>query len=237
MPNKTNFLLSVVIPVYNEKNTIEEIVSRVRKSGVENIEIVVVDDKSNDGSRKILARLYKDGQIDSLILKKKNEGKGSALRLGFTAAKGKMIVIQDADLEYNPREYGKLIAPIVDGVADVVYGSRFVGSEAHRVVYYWHYLANKLLTMFSNMCTNLNLTDMETGYKVFRSEVLRGIDLREKSFGIEPELTAKVAKMRARIYEVGISYQGRTYEEGKKIGMKDAVRAVWAIVKYNFLVG
>jgi len=225
--------LSVVIPVYNEEKTIEKVISQVRNSGVKNIEIVVVDDKSVDGTRVILGKLYKDKQIDQLILKKENAGKGSAIKLGFKKATGEMIIIQDADLEYHPSEFPKLIKPIEDGLADVVYGSRFQGSEAHRVVYYWHYLANTLLTLLSNLFTNLNLTDMETGYKVFRSEVLKDIDLQENSFGMEPEITAKIAKKKVKIYEVGISYHGRTYEEGKKIGLKDAFRAVYAIVRYN----
>jgi glycosyltransferase involved in cell wall biosynthesis len=227
--------LSVVIPVYNEEKTIEKVVSQVRKSGVKNIEIIVVDDKSQDKSRSILAKLYKAKKIDQLILKKENAGKGSAIRMGFAKAKGEMIIIQDADLEYHPSEFPKLIKPIEDGLADVVYGSRFQGSEAHRVVYFWHFLANNLLTTFSNVFTNLNLTDMETGYKVFKAEIIKDITIEENSFGMEPEITAKIAKKKARIYEVGISYHGRTYEEGKKIGLKDAFRAVWAIFKYNVL--
>jgi glycosyltransferase involved in cell wall biosynthesis len=227
--------LSVVIPVYNEEKTIEKVISQVRDSGVKNIEIVVVDDKSVDGTRAILAKLYKDKKIDQLVLKKENAGKGSAIKLGFKKATGEMIIIQDADLEYHPSEFPKLIKPIEDGLADVVYGSRFQGSEAHRVVYFWHYLANTLLTLLSNIFTNLNLTDMETGYKVFKADILKDIDLQENSFGMEPEITAKIAKKKARIYEVGISYHGRTYEEGKKIGLKDAFRAVYAIVKYNIL--
>lgn len=227
--------LSVVIPVYNEEKTIKAVIDQIKKSKVEDIEIVVVDDKSTDNTRKILSKLYKEKQIDKLILKKENAGKGSALKIGFKSAKGAMIIVQDADLEYHPKEYEKLVQPIEDGLADVVYGSRFIGSEAHRVVYFWHFLANNLLTLLSNIFTNLNLTDMETGYKLFRSETLKQIDLEENSFGIEPEITAKVAKMKARIYEVGISYHGRTYEEGKKIGLKDAFRAIWAIFKYNVL--
>lgn len=225
--------LSVVIPVYNEEKTIETVIKQIKDNSVNDTEIVVVDDKSKDGTRPILARLYKDKKIHQLVLKKENGGKGSALKLGFKKATGNIIIIQDADLEYHPKEYKKLIQPIEDGLADVVYGSRFQGSEAHRVVYYWHYLANTLLTLLSNIFTNLNLTDMETGYKVFKADIIKQIDLQENSFGIEPELTAKIAKMKARIYEVGISYHGRTYEEGKKIGMKDAFRAVYAIVKYN----
>lgn len=225
--------LSVVIPVYNEEKTIETVIKQIEDNTVNNTEIVVVDDKSQDGTKPILAKLYKQERIQQLILKKENGGKGSALQIGFKKATGDIIIVQDADLEYHPKEYKKLIQPIEDGLADVVYGSRFQGSEAHRVVYFWHYLANTLLTLLSNMFTNLNLTDMETGYKVFKADIIKSIDLQERSFGIEPELTAKIAKMKARIYEVGISYHGRTYEEGKKIGLKDAFRAVYAIVKYN----
>lgn len=225
--------LSVVIPVYNEEKTIETVIKQIEDNTVNNTEIVVVDDKSQDGTKPILAKLYKQERIQQLILKKENGGKGSALQIGFKKATGDIIIVQDADLEYHPKEYKKLIKPIEDGLADVVYGSRFQGSEAHRVVYFWHYLANTLLTLLSNMFTNLNLTDMETGYKVFRADIIKSIDLQERSFGIEPELTAKIARMKARIYEVGISYHGRTYEEGKKIGLKDAFRAVYAIIKYN----
>lgn len=224
-------LLSVVMPVYNEQETITEIIKQVRNSGVSSIELIVVDDCSIDNTRKILKNI--SNSIDVLVLKEKNGGKGSALREGIKKATGEIVIIQDADLEYDPQEYTKLIQPIIDGRADVVYGSRFMGSEAHRVVYFWHYLANMILTTFSNMFTNLNLTDMETCYKVFRRELIQSIEIKENSFGIEPEITAKIAKLKPRIYEVGISYHGRTYEEGKKIGLKDAFRAVWAIVKYN----
>lgn len=226
-------LLSVVMPVYNEQETITEIIKQVRNSGVSSIELIIVDDCSIDNTRKILKNI--SNSIDVLVLKEKNGGKGSALREGIKKATGEIVIIQDADLEYDPQEYTKLIQPIIDGRADVVYGSRFMGSEAHRVVYFWHYLANMILTTFSNMFTNLNLTDMETCYKVFRRELIQSIEIKENSFGIEPEITAKIAKLKPRIYEVGISYHGRTYEEGKKIGLKDAFRAVWAIVKYNLL--
>lgn len=232
MRNKKE-LLSVVIPVYNEEKTILTIVKRVLNSGVENLEIVVVDDFSQDKSRKILRKMKKLGWVNRLVLREKNGGKGAALRDGFAQVSGDIVIIQDADLEYDPQEYKKLMEPIVEGRADVVYGSRFIGSGAHRVVYYWHFLANSLLTTFSNIFTNLNLTDMETGYKVFKKEILDQIEIEENSFGIEPEVTAKIAKMKVRIYEVGISYNGRTYEEGKKIGLKDAFRAVWVILKFN----
>jgi glycosyltransferase involved in cell wall biosynthesis len=233
----TTPLLSVVMPVFNEEKTIKEIISQVRNSGVKSLELIVVDDKSTDNTRKILKKLKtenkKSSLIDALILKKENGGKGSALREGFKKATGDIVIVQDADLEYDPQEYSKLIKPIVDGRADVVYGSRFMGSEAHRVVYFWHSVANSLLTLLSNIFTNLNLTDMETCYKVFKREVIQSIDIKENSFGIEPEITAKIAKKKYRIYEVGISYHGRTYEEGKKIGLKDAFEAVLAIIKYN----
>jgi len=223
----------VIVPVFNEEKTIEQIISEIRNSGIKSIELIIVDDGSTDSTRNILKK--NKNNVNILILKEKNEGKGSALREGIKRATGEIVIIQDADLEYDPKEYSKLIAPIIDGRADVVYGSRFMGSDAHRVVYFWHFAANNLLTLFSNIFTNLNLSDMESCYKVFRREIIQSIKIEENSFGIEPEITAKIAKKKVRIYEVGISYHGRTYEEGKKIGLKDAFQAVWAIVKYNLL--
>lgn len=223
--------LSVVIPVYNEKNTIREIIDRVRAAALDK-EIIIVDDFSTDGTRDILTGLT--SRDLKVIFHERNRGKGAALRTGFANAANDIIIVQDADLEYDPEEYHKLIKPILDGKADAVYGSRFMGSEAHRVAFFWHMLGNRMLTFFSNMCTNLNLTDMETCYKVFRREVLQRITIEENRFGFEPEITAKLSKLKVRIYEVGISYSGRSYYEGKKINWKDGVSAIWCIVKYNF---
>jgi glycosyltransferase involved in cell wall biosynthesis len=224
--------LSVVIPCYNERETLGPLLERVRASGVENLEIVVVDDCSTDGTRELLReRLEK--QVDRVIYHERNQGKGAALRSGFAAATGEIVLVQDADLEYDPREYPRLLQPILDGLADVVFGSRFSGGQAHRVLYFWHYLGNRFLTLLSNAMTNLNLTDMEVCYKVFRREVLQRIHIEEDRFGFEPEITAKVARQDCRVFEVGISYSGRTYHEGKKIGWRDGVRAVWCILKYN----
>ena len=224
--------LSVIIPCYNEKATIKEIIDAVRNSSWPDIELIVVDDCSSDGTRDILQNEIKD-KLDQLILQEVNQGKGAAIRTGIKQATGEVILIQDADLEYDPNEYEWLMKPIVEGRADVVYGSRFASGSAHRVLYFWHRLGNGLLTFMSNMFTNLNLTDMETCYKAFKADILKQIEIEENGFGMEPELTAKISKMKCRIYEVGISYYGRTYAEGKKINWKDGFRAIYCIIKYN----
>ncbi|NIN70502.1 MAG: glycosyltransferase [Gemmatimonadetes bacterium] len=224
--------LSVLIPVYNERETIEEVVRRVKEVPVGK-EIICVDDCSSDGTRDILQRLADEGLIDELVLQQKNQGKGAAIRVAVAKATGEAAIIQDADLEYDPREYTRLMGPIEQGKADAVYGSRFAGEGPHRVLYFWHYVGNKLLTLVSNMMTNLNLTDMETCYKMFRREVLESLEIEENRFGLEPEMTAKLALGGWRIYEVGISYSGRTYAEGKKINWKDGVSAFRCILKYG----
>jgi glycosyltransferase involved in cell wall biosynthesis len=222
--------LSVVVPCYDEASTIVELLRRVLASPWV-AEVIVVDDGSTDGTRELLADV--SDPMVRVILHERNQGKGAALRTGFAAASADYVIVQDADLEYDPAEYGELMAPLEDGRADVVYGSRFVSSRPHRVLYFWHSLGNRLLTLLSNMFTDLNLTDMETCYKAFRREVIQAIDIQEDRFGFEPEVTAKLARQRLRIFEVGISYSGRTYADGKKIGWKDGVRAVSCIVKYS----
>ncbi|RMF84870.1 MAG: glycosyltransferase family 2 protein [Planctomycetota bacterium] len=229
--------LSIVIPVYNEKATLRAIVRRVLDAPIDlDRELIIVDDYSTDGTRDLYDALpseFPDADI-RVFQHDRNRGKGAALRTGFAQVRGDIIIIQDADLEYSPTDYPRLLKPILDGRADVVYGSRFIGGQEHRVLYFWHYMGNRFLTLLSNMFTDLNLTDMETCYKVFRSEVLAGIRIRSDRFGVEPELTAKVARGRWRIYETGISYSGRSYEEGKKITWRDGVKAIFAIVRFAF---
>ena len=221
--------LSIIIPCYNEKYTIKKLIEAVKKCSVEDKEIIVVDDFSKDGTREILKDIY---DIKT-IYHSSNKGKGACLRTGFKMANGDICVVQDADLEYDPKEIPILIEPILNNKADVVFGSRFQSGRPHRVVYFWHRVGNGILTLFSNLFTDLNLTDMETCYKAFKTEIIKSINLRENRFGFEPEITAKISKRNLRIYEVGISYYGRTYEEGKKIGWRDGIRAMYCIVKYN----
>ncbi|OGW41066.1 MAG: glycosyl transferase [Nitrospirae bacterium RBG_13_39_12] len=224
--------LSIIMPCYNEVNTIDDIVDAVTNMSYPDKEIIIIDDFSTDGTRnKIRDRI--ESRVDKVIYHDYNQGKGAALRSGIKTATGDIIIIQDADVEYDPNEIPMVIQPILDGKADVVFGSRFMGGRPHRVVYFWHMVGNKILTTISNMFTNINLTDMETCYKAFRGEILQSIEIEEDRFGFEPEIIVKVAKKKVRIYEVGISYYGRTYEEGKKIGWKDGVRAIYCILKYS----
>jgi Glycosyltransferases involved in cell wall biogenesis len=224
--------LSVVIPVFNEAATVAEIIRRVQAVDLPK-EILIVDDGSTDGTREVLAQLVDQHDNLRVFLQPQNHGKGAALRRGFQEATGDYVLVQDADLEYDPTDYPVLLKPLIDGKADVVYGSRFLTTKEHRVLFFWHSVGNHLLTLISNMFTNLNMTDMETGYKVFRREVIQAIRLEQDRFGFEPEVTVKIARMGVRIYEVGISYSGRTYEEGKKIGWRDGVKALWCILKYS----
>ena len=224
--------LSIIIPCFNERPTIIQLIEAVRQSPVISKQLVIVDDGSTDGSRELLASLTQSSDL-KILFHSQNMGKGAALRTGFAAADGDICIVQDADLEYDPQEFPLVIQPILDGKADVVYGSRFQGGRPHRVVYFWHRVGNGFLTLMSNIFTDLNLTDMETCYKAFRREVIQSLSIRENRFGFEPEITAKISRRGLRIYEVGISYYGRTYIEGKKIGWRDGVRAIYCILKYN----
>ena len=224
--------LSILIPCYNERPTIAAVLAAVRAGPVADVQIIVIDDGSTDGTRELLQGELR-GAADRVLLHERNRGKGAALRTGFAAAEGDLVVVQDADREYDPNEYLLLMAPFLSGKADVVYGSRFSNGKAHRVVYFWHMVGNRFLTLLSNMLTNLNLSDMETGFKMFRREVIQSIAIEEDRFGFEPEITAKLARRGCVFYEVGISYHGRTYAEGKKINWRDGFRAIYSILKYN----
>lgn len=234
-------LLSIVVPCYNEKATIEKIIDEVMAVDLGNIkkEIIIVDDGSKDGSRDILKAMAKNNKAIKLIFQKVNQGKGAALKRGIVESSGDVVIIQDADLEYDPLDYKRLLYPMQRGQADVVYGSRFVGGEPHRIIYYRHQVANKFLTMLSNLCTGLNLTDMETCYKMMRGDLARELapQLKSQRFGFEPEITARIAKSHARVYEIGISYYGRSKEEGKKIGFGDGIKAIWQIIRFNLFAG
>jgi glycosyltransferase involved in cell wall biosynthesis len=226
--------VSVVVPVYNEERTVAVLLQRVLDSGLKLKEVIVVDDGSKDSTREKVAEMARIDPRIRLLPQRQNSGKGAALHAGFAAATGDIVVVQDADLEYDPAELPRLMIPLENGVADAVFGSRFIGGDAHRVHLFWHMVGNQVLTLLSNMCTNLNLTDMECCYKAFRREVIQSLKLEEKRFGFEPEVTAKIARKKVRVYEVGVSYFGRTYAEGKKIGWKDGFRALYCIVKYSF---
>jgi glycosyltransferase involved in cell wall biosynthesis len=224
--------LSVIIPCFNEKKFLPQIISKIKNSPIKNIEIILVDDGSTDGTTELIKK-HIDNEVDQVIYHPKNLGKGAAIKKAIKLVTGDIVVIQDADLEYDPNEYPKLMQPIIENKADVVFGSRFIGANPHRVHLFWHYLGNKTLTLLSNFFTNLNLTDMETCYKIFRTEIIKDIDIKQKRFGFEPEITAKISRKKCRIYEVGISYYGRSYEEGKKINWKDGIKAIYCILRYG----
>ena len=225
--------ITILIPCFNESKTIEEVVLKTKQNEITDKEIIIVDDFSNDGSKEILKEKL-SSKVDKIIYHEKNLGKGACIKTGLKHVTGEVVIIQDADLEYDPNEYKKLIKPILEFKADIVYGSRFVGSEGKRTLYFWNRVANYILTTFSNICTNINLTDMETGFKCFRTSAIKSINLKENGFGFEPEVTAKLANKNFKFFEVGITYQGRTYEEGKKIRAIDGVKAIFCIIKYNF---